>query len=65
MSVWLPMKAARHSPMHSGQGWRHADSEEITEMSADAALLVIDAQKSFRHRPYFLEEQVPAYAERR
>ncbi|MBW6425776.1 isochorismatase family protein [Rhizobium sp. XQZ8] len=30
-------------------------------MSADTALLVIDAQESFRHRPYFREEGVALY----
>jgi len=36
-----------------------------TKMSAPhAALLVIDAQESFRHRPYFEETGVPAFAER-
>lgn len=30
-------------------------------MSADTALLVIDAQESFRHRPYFREQGLPAY----
>ena len=33
-------------------------------MSANTALLVIDAQESFRHRPYFREEGLPAYIER-
>ncbi len=34
-------------------------------MSAhDAALLVIDAQESFRHRPYYRDEEVAAYIER-
>ncbi|NTI78670.1 isochorismatase family protein [Rhizobium rhizogenes] len=33
-------------------------------MSADTALLVIDAQESFRHRPYFREEGVALYVER-
>ena len=33
-------------------------------MSADTALLVIDAQESFRHRPYFREEEVALYIER-
>lgn len=33
-------------------------------MSADTALLVIDAQESFRHRPYFREEDVASYIER-
>lgn len=33
-------------------------------MSAKVALLVIDAQESFRHRPYFCEEGVTAYLER-
>ncbi|WP_420960049.1 isochorismatase family protein [Brucella sp. IR073] len=33
-------------------------------MSADTALIVIDAQESFRHRPYFREESVAAYIER-
>ncbi|MCM2449483.1 isochorismatase family protein [Agrobacterium vitis] len=31
---------------------------------SDTALLVIDAQQSFRHRPYFREEAVPTYLER-
>jgi nicotinamidase-related amidase len=31
---------------------------------ADTALLVIDAQESFRHRPYYREVDVPAFAER-
>lgn len=30
----------------------------------DTALLVIDVQESFRHRPYFREEGVPAFLER-
>lgn len=29
---------------------------------SDTALLVIDAQESFRHRPYFREDDVAAYA---
>ena len=34
-------------------------------MSAfDAALIVIDVQESFRQRPYYREEGVPAFAER-
>ncbi|PYE87197.1 isochorismatase family protein [Phyllobacterium leguminum] len=33
-------------------------------MSADTALIVIDAQESFRHRPYFHEDGVAAYVER-
>ncbi|MCB4771228.1 isochorismatase family protein [Ancylobacter sp. Lp-2] len=33
-------------------------------MSAQTALLVIDAQESFRHRPYFREDGLPAYIER-
>lgn len=33
-------------------------------MSDKAVLLVIDAQESFRHRPYFREEGVAAYVER-
>ncbi|MVA55333.1 isochorismatase family protein [Agrobacterium vitis] len=31
---------------------------------SDTALLVIDAQQSFRHRPYFREEALPTYLER-
>jgi nicotinamidase-related amidase len=36
---------------------------EVPEMSAEAeaALLVIDAQESFRHRPYFREEDLSPY----
>ena len=30
-------------------------------MSADTVLLVIDAQESFRHRPYFREDEVGVY----
>jgi nicotinamidase-related amidase len=34
-------------------------------MSANGtALLVIDVQESFRHRPYYREEEVAAYIER-
>lgn len=33
-------------------------------MSQSAALLVIDVQESFRHRPYFREEGLAAYLER-
>lgn len=33
-------------------------------MSADTALIVIDVQESFRHRPYFTEDALPAYLER-
>lgn len=33
-------------------------------MSADTALLVIDAQESFRHRPYFRADGLPAYLDR-
>lgn len=33
-------------------------------MSANTALLVIDAQESFRHRPYFREEGVSTYIAR-
>jgi nicotinamidase-related amidase len=34
-------------------------------MSApQTALIVIDAQESFRHRPYFTDAQVPAFVER-
>ena len=33
-------------------------------MSAATALLVIDAQESFRHRPYFRDQDVTAYLER-
>lgn len=32
--------------------------------SSDAALLVIDAQESFRHRPYFSDADLPAYLAR-
>jgi len=31
---------------------------------SDAALVVIDAQESFRHRPYYRDEEVPAFIER-
>lgn len=31
---------------------------------SDTALLVIDAQESFRHRPYWRTDDVPAYVER-
>jgi nicotinamidase-related amidase len=31
---------------------------------SDTALLVIDAQQSFRHRPYFSDVEVPAFIER-
>jgi nicotinamidase-related amidase len=37
---------------------------ETLKMSAQAALLVIDAQESFRHRPYFLPGGLSAYVER-
>jgi nicotinamidase-related amidase len=37
---------------------------EIPKMSAATALLVIDAQESFRHRPYFRDQDVTAYLER-
>lgn len=33
-------------------------------MSADAVLIVIDAQESFRHRPYFTADDLPPYVER-
>lgn len=33
-------------------------------MSADIALLVIDAQESFRHRPYFRADDLPTYLDR-
>lgn len=33
-------------------------------MSAPAALIIIDAQESFRHRPYFREDNLPTYIER-
>ncbi|WP_337270900.1 isochorismatase family protein [Oryzifoliimicrobium ureilyticus] len=33
-------------------------------MSAETALLVIDAQESFRHRPYFRDAEVALYIER-
>ncbi|GAB4068566.1 isochorismatase family protein [Ancylobacter sonchi] len=33
-------------------------------MSDQTALLVIDAQESFRHRPYFREDGLPTYIER-
>ena len=32
--------------------------------AADTALIVIDVQESFRHRPYFVEEGLDAYLER-
>lgn len=32
--------------------------------AAQTALLVIDAQESFRHRPYWVESDVPAYLSR-
>jgi nicotinamidase-related amidase len=32
--------------------------------AATTALIVIDAQESFRHRPYFVEDGVAAFAER-
>jgi nicotinamidase-related amidase len=34
------------------------------EMVQDTALLVIDAQESFRHRPYYREADVPAFIDR-
>lgn len=37
---------------------------ETPKMSADTVLLVIDAQESFRHRPYFRDEGLAAYLER-
>lgn len=33
-------------------------------MSPKTVLLVIDAQESFRHRPYFREEELPGYIKR-
>lgn len=33
-------------------------------MSARTALIVVDAQESFRHRPYYREDDVAAYLER-
>lgn len=33
-------------------------------MSSETALIVIDVQESFRHRPYFSAEALPAYLER-
>lgn len=36
----------------------------LNKMSAKTALLVIDAQESFRHRPYFREEEVAIYVPR-
>ena len=32
--------------------------------ASNAALLVIDAQESFRHRPFFRDDDVPAFVER-
>lgn len=32
--------------------------------ASDTALIVIDAQESFRHRPYFRAEELPPYIER-
>jgi nicotinamidase-related amidase len=37
---------------------------EISKMSSNTALLVIDAQESFRQRPYFRDEDLPFYIER-
>src|SRR3954447_27032941 len=40
-------------------------SQKGQAMSApDTALLVIDAQESFRHRPYWISEDVPAVTAR-
>ena len=33
-------------------------------MKADTALLVIDVQESFRHRPYFVADEMPAFFDR-
>src|SRR5438128_2294939 len=33
-------------------------------ISSDTALLVIDVQESFRHRPYWSDKDLPAYLER-
>jgi len=35
----------------------------VLKVSVKTALLVIDAQESFRHRPYFREEELPVYIE--
>lgn len=35
-----------------------------TVTTIDTALMVIDVQESFRHRPYFREQGVPAFLER-
>ncbi len=32
--------------------------------TSDSALLVVDAQESFRHRPYWSDEDVPAFIDR-
>src|ERR687895_517280 len=40
-------------------------SQGATCMStADTALLVVDAQESFRHRPYWTDRDVPLFLER-
>jgi nicotinamidase-related amidase len=39
--------------------------EEVDSMSVpDVALLVVDAQESFRHRPYWREDDVPRFVNR-
>jgi len=42
----------------------HGQHMELLIMSAEVALIVIDAQESFRHRPFFAEANVDAYVER-
>lgn len=41
-----------------------AISPSVRSMQIDRALLVIDVQESFRHRPYFRSDDVPSYLAR-
>lgn len=43
---------------------RYVPSEEVRKVSVKTALLVIDVQESFRHRPYFRQEELTVYFDR-
>jgi len=43
---------------------RHFDPEKIIMSHSDSALIVVDAQESFRQRPYWSDADAPAYLAR-
>jgi len=47
--------------MLASVAFRHFEQEEFTMSHSDTALIVVDAQESFRQRPYWSDADAPAY----